>query len=442
MGADNSERCWLREAAVVARRVNTGWWLGRFNLLLSLALIVFAVVVLTTRTWLPYWFQSFVPFAILIGLVAASAIFAWFWSRGRFIGKEEALARLDDRLNLNNQLSSANREVCQWPEHFALNGDDIGLKWRWEVAILPGVLAFLLVLAAWFVPIIELKGTEETLTHEPNAWGQIEEWLATLQEEQLTDPSSIEEIEGKIAELRDQPEKDWFEHASLEASDTLKEEVGRDIQDLARNLGIIERDLDALKTFSTQLSDAGKEMLLQEMEDAMKNLAMNSMGLNSDLAKQLSQVDPSQISEELMNSLNSEQMQELQNQLAEKLESLGNMNGLPPMAEGGWQLNSSDLLPGQGGNSSGQADAPLFYGEEDDLRTNNVEKITNKDLSRASLGDLLSVGETQHEEDERVSGSQAGGRVFSNGRGGEAVWRESLIPEEQALLKRYFKKEN
>ena len=335
MGADSSERRWRREAAVVARRVNTGWWLGRFNLLLSLALIVFAVVVLTARTWLPDWVQTDALFATLSGIVTATALFAWFWSRGRFIGKEEALVRLDDRLSLNNQLSSANREMGQWPEHFALKGDDIGLKWRWEVAILPGVLAGLMVLAAWFVPVSELKGREEMITHEPNAWGQMEEWLATLQEEQLIDPGSIEEIEDKIGELRDQPENDWFGHASLEASDTLKERVGRDIQDLAKDLGTIERDLDALKTFSSQLSEAGKEMLLQEMEDAMKNLAMNSMGINSELAEQLSQVDPSQISEEMMNSLNSEQMQELQNQLAKKLESLGSMNGLPPMAEGG-----------------------------------------------------------------------------------------------------------
>jgi len=84
----------------------------------------------------------------------------------------------------------------------------------------------------------------------------------------------------------------------------------------------------------------------------------------------------------------------------------------------------------------------MFYGDEDDLGTNNIEKVTNEDLSRASLGDLLSVGETEHEEDKQASGSQAGGGVSSNGRGGDAVWRESLIPEEQALLKRYFKTEN
>ncbi|NRB73751.1 MAG: hypothetical protein HRU46_05290 [Verrucomicrobiales bacterium] len=84
----------------------------------------------------------------------------------------------------------------------------------------------------------------------------------------------------------------------------------------------------------------------------------------------------------------------------------------------------------------------MFFGDEDDLGTNNIEKVTNEDLSRASMGDLLGVGETEHEEDKGASGPQAGGAVTSQGRGGDAVWRESLVPEEQALLKRYFKTES
>ncbi|NRB73752.1 MAG: hypothetical protein HRU46_05295 [Verrucomicrobiales bacterium] len=335
MSAGSSERLWRSEAAAVARRVNTGWWLERFNLLLAVGLILFAVAVLCLRTLIPDWMETFGPFVILGGLVAGTALWAFFWSKGRFIGKDEALVRLDDRLNLNNQLSAANREVGDWPEHRASKSDEIGLKWRWEVAILPGVLAGLMVVAAWFVPVLELKGKEELVTHEPNAWGQMEEWLATLEEEELIDPDSIEAIEDKIEDLRDQPEEEWFGHASLEATDTLKESLGRDIQDLSKDLGTIERDLEALRSFSTELSEAGKEMLLREMEDAMKNLAMNGMEINSELAKQLGQIDPSQVSQEMMKNLTAEQMQQLQEGLGQKCEALGSMDGLPPMAEGG-----------------------------------------------------------------------------------------------------------
>ena len=446
MGAGNSARLWRNEAAAVARRVNTGWWLARFNLLLAVGLILFAVAVLCLRTLIPDWMETFGPFVILGGLVAGTALWAFFWSKGRFIGRDDALVRLDDRLNLNNQLSAANREVGDWPEHRASKSDEIGLKWRWEVAILPGMLAGLMVVVAWFVPVLDLKGKEELVTHEPNGWGQMEEWLTTLEEEELIDPDSIEEIEDKIEELRDQPEEGWFGHASLEATDTLKESLGRDIQDLSKDLGTIERDLEALRSFSTELSEAGKEMLLREMEDAMKNLAMNGMEINSELAKQLGQIDPSQVSQEMMKNLTAEQMQQLQEGLGQKREALGSMDGLPPMAEGGLWSSSlglgRGLQPGQGSISRGRGDAPLFFGDEEDLRTNNIEKVTNEDLSRPSMGDLLGVGETEHEEGKESSSPKAGGAVTSQGRGGDAVWRESLVPEEQALLKRYFKTES
>ncbi|MGB0153612.1 MAG: hypothetical protein ACPGFB_06230 [Verrucomicrobiales bacterium] len=335
MGAGNSEQLWRNEAAAVARRVNTGWWLERFNLLLAVGLILFAVAVLCLRTFIPDWMETFGPFLILGGLVAGTALWAFFWSKGRFIERDDALVRLDDRLNLNNQLSAANRGVGDWPGHRVSKSDEIGLKWRWEVAILPGTLAGLMVVVAWFVPVLDLKGKEELVTNEPNGWGQMEEWLATLEEEELIDPDSIEEIEDKIEELRDQPEEEWFGHASLEATDTLKESLGRDIQDLSKDLGTIERDLEALRSFSTELSEAGKEMLLREMEDAMKNLAMNGMEINSELAEQLGQIDPSRVSQEMMKNLTAEQMQQLQEGLGQKREALGSMDGLPPMAEGG-----------------------------------------------------------------------------------------------------------
>ena len=446
MGAGDSERLWRNEAAAVARRVNTGWWLERFNFLLAVGLILFAVAVLCLRTLIPDWMGTLGPFVILGGLVAGTALWAFLWSKGRFIGRDDALVRLDDRLNLNNQLSAANREVGDWPEHRASKSDEIGLKWRWEVAILPGILAGLMVAVAWIVPVLDLKGKEELETHEPNGWGQMEEWLTTLEEEELIDPDSIEEIEDKIEELRDQPEEGWFGHASLEATDTLKESLGRDIQDLSKDLGTIERDLEALRSFSTELSEAGKEMLLREMEDAMKNLAMNGMEINSELAKQLGQIDLSQVSQEMMKNLTAEQMQQLQEELGQKREALGSMDGLPPTAEGGlWRSSSGlgpGLQPGQGSISRGSGDAPLFFGDEEDLRTDNIEKVTNEDLSRASMGDLLGVGKTEHEEDKESSSPKAGGEVTSQGRGGDAVWRESLVPEEQALLKRYFKTES
>ena len=69
-----------------------------------------------------------------------------------------------------------------------------------------------------------------------------------------------------------------------------------------------------------------------------------------------------------------------------------------------------------------------------------MEEVDNTDLSRAVLGELVGVGETEREVDETSSGPAAGGNVSSTGKGGDAVWRdEALLPDEKALLKRYFK---
>ena len=81
----------------------------------------------------------------------------------------------------------------------------------------------------------------------------------------------------------------------------------------------------------------------------------------------------------------------------------------------------------------------MFFGDKEDLKTNNIEGIKGKEIDRAVPGDVLGLGETEHETDQAPSIRQDGGALSNKAKGGEAVWRESLMPEEKALLKRYFK---
>tara|TARA_R110002096_G_scaffold407070_1_gene605483 strand:- start:301 stop:1629 length:1329 start_codon:yes stop_codon:yes gene_type:complete len=438
MSGQNSERLWEREAAGVARRVNAGWWLERFNLILVVSLILFSAVILCLRTFQIAWVETSAPMIALSGIAASAGLLAWIWSRKHYIDKEDAMVRLDDRLHLNNGLSAALARVAPWPVYEAGKGDD-GLQWRWGVAVLPGIVAAVLVVAAWFVPVISLKGKEALVTNEPSAWGQMEEWVATLEEEELIDPDSLKEIEEKIEELREKPEEDWFAHSSLEATDTLKDSLGRDIQKLGSDMGTIERDLESLRSFSSEMTDAGREMLLRELDEALQNLAMNGLEINSELARQLSQIDPSQLSQEMMKNLSSAEMQALQKKMCKACDALGSMEGLPALSESQKMMMGIGMMPGAGGLSRGRGDAPLFYGDEEDLGTSRIEKVENLDLSRATPGDLLAVGETEHEDDMEASKAQTGGKVNSNGTGGDAVWRDSLLPDEKAVLKRYFK---
>ena len=180
-------------------------------------------------------------------------------------------------------------------------------------------------------------------------------------------------------------------------------------------------------------------MLMRELSEALESLEGNGLSLNEALAKQLSEMNPSELGEATLKSLSKEQLQQLQQQLGEGAQRLGSLEGLKPLGEGEMPVaGTAGMNPGNGGVQRGRGDAPIFYGDQDDLRTSRIESVSNDDLSRAAVGDVIGIGETEHEEDPVATAIQQGGAVDSKGSGGDAVWKDSLLPDEQAVLKRYF----
>ena len=439
------ERQWNRRAAAVARQLNLGWWLERFNQLVLVGLVLFAVALLAGRTWWADWITPEMVGLGLGGLLLVLAAVAWLLGRKRFVDARKGLVRLDEKLRLNNRLVSAAAKVGPWPE---LPPDPLGaagFRWNLQRAWLPCLSALLLVVAASWVPIPERSAATAQVV-EPSAWEQMEDWLATLEEEDLIGEEKIEELASRIEELRDQPEEEWFSHSSLEATDSLQQSLGLEIRDLAEEMKTLERNLSALQKFSSQMSEAAKEEARKEMEEALKALDGAGLPLNEALRKQLSEVDPSQLGQETLSKLSNEQLQSLQKQLQKGSGALGSMEGLPEMGEGtglgeeGMGFGEEGEMPGAGGITRGKGDAPIFFDDQaDDLGTDNLERVTNGDFSKAAIGEVLGLGETEREIDEAASTPVAGGAVGSAGKGGEAVSRETLLPDEQAALKRYFK---
>jgi hypothetical protein len=440
------ERQWNRRASALARRLNLGWWLERFNQLVLIGLLLFAVALLAGRTWRADWMTPETVGLGLGGLLAVLAVVAWLLGRKRFVDAGKGLVRLDEKLRLHNRLVSAAAKVGPWPD---LPPDPLGaagFRWNLSRAWLPGLSALLLVAAAWWVPIPE-RSTTTAQVVEPSAWEQMEDWLATLEAEDLIEEEKIEELASRIEELRDQPEEEWFSHSSLEATDSLQQALGLEIRDLAEEMKTLERNLSALQKFSSQMSEAAKEQARKEMEEALEALEGAGLPLNEALRKQLSEVDPSQLGKETLSSLSQEQLESLQQQLQKGSGALGSMEGLPEMSEGmgmgmgeGMGLGEEGEMPGAGGITRGKGDAPIFFDDKaDDLGTDNLERVTNYDFSKAAIGEVLGLGETERDIDETKSGPAAGGAVGSAGKGGEAVSRETLLPDEQAVLKRYFK---
>ncbi|MEX2580681.1 MAG: hypothetical protein WD342_16610 [Verrucomicrobiales bacterium] len=444
MNTPDAETLWRRRASSVKRRINAAWWWDRVNALSLAAFFVLAVVVLCLRT-----FRSpDLDWRILAAAIAATwalvAVLAGIWSRRRFVAVEDGLTRLDESLHLRNRLSAAAAGVGSWPEYERPTFEQLGLQWRWTRTVLPLAVALSVVIAASLMPIPEGESTVAEVVGEPAAWEQMDEWLAALEEEAIVEEASLDQLEETIEELREQPEEAWFGHASLEATDTLKERLGRDIRELASVMETLERDLAALKNYSAELGEGTRQELLREFEKALEQLSNQGMEVNEALLKQLGGLDPSQLAEETLSGMSAEELESLRERLKRGSASLGSMEGLPPMAEDP-SVERRDLAggPGQGEIGRGRGDAPLFFGDGNDLGTEQLEQleeVRNEDLSRAGLGELLGLGESEREVDESGAGPVSGGDVASTGRGGDAVWRDpALLPEEKALLKRYFK---
>ena len=312
------EKSWRKRASLVSRRVNTGWFFQKISPFLIVGGFLFAIVILCVRSLRPQYFVAEWVGIAGAGVLLFGALVAFLLARKHFIDRKDGLVRLDDHLLLNNKLTTAASGVGEWPEE-KLDHEDVkkaGLNWNMPALVWPLVTTVALVVAAMFIPIPDLQAKADNLPpNEPGAWEQVEGWLTELEEEDLIDEASLKEAQEKIDELRQQPEDEWFSHSSMEATDSMREALGRDLQEAARDLQTLERDLAALQNFSGAMSEEARDMLMKEYDEALKNLGLNNMKLNQDLMKQLQNVDLSQLSQEQMNQLTKEQLQKLREQL-------------------------------------------------------------------------------------------------------------------------------
>ncbi len=443
MNEPSPERLWRRRANSVSKRLNVALWLERFNVLSLAGVAVVAVGLLIWRTWRPASFDesAFRLTMVSVGLLfVILAFLSWLLVRHRFVQIRDGLVRLDDTLGFNNRLISAFCGVGEWPGFVRSKPDVAIYPWNKVKAGLPLLISVSLVALAVWVPIPDGEAVGQIAPVEPGAWEQMEDWIDLLAGENLVQEAALEEISEKIEELRDQPEEDWFSHSSLEATDSLEESLAHEIRDLSEGLAALDRDITSLQSFSSEMSESAREAAMREFDEALESLSNAAgMPLNEDLLKQLQEIDSSQLGSETMGSMSIEQLEALQSQLRKGSGALGSMQGLAaisPLAQEGMP----GVQPGQGGVNRGKGDAPLYYGEDsEDLKTNKVEAVSNSDFSKATVGELIGTGETEREIERLSGGAVAGGGIGSLGKGGEAVFRQTLLPDEQAVLKRYFK---
>jgi len=440
---------WLKQARRTRRKVNVGWWLARAMPLLVMAGVLgFGVIFVLRSRGMELGWHHVWPW-VASGFVALM-ITAWLLARRQFVSTSQALVRLESELHLHNALTTAAAGRGAWPA--LLPSVDDGWRWRWQTLGGP-IVAFAGSLAlAIFLPVAqdaEAKGP----TVEPQAWAQMEEWLEKLKEDKIVTEEEKQEQLAKISELRDQPPEKWFSHESLNAGDTLKEQLQRDIKQLAQNLTTAERSLNALKNYADQLSVEAKEQLLKDFDQALADMKSSSLELDPELLKSIAGLDPKNLK-----SLSKEQMKQLGESMKKKAGSCNGMcknpgflgdgegeddelaEALGLLKKQGQGRGEEGEGPGNGGISRGPGTAPLTLSdEENDFGTNKNEAVSNTDMSRAQVGNMLALQDGKHEVDKTSKGPQTAGAIQNAGQGGEQVWRESLTPEEKAVLKRVFR---
>lgn len=442
-------KAWGDAAGRVARTVNLGWWIQTLAAPLVVIGLAGAFALLLVRRQFPdlaLWQLSLYTLGGLAIIGAATFLLA----RRRFEKPETSMVRIEDSMRMRNALSAARAGVAPWPA--VPDRVDPGLTWNWQRVVVPPVAALAFLLAGLFIPVSAIATDPDAGPEEPLAWEQIEADLDRLGQDEVIDENYLEETRKKLEELRSKDEEEWFSHSSLEATDSLKQQHKTELERMERDLERADRALGSLQKNAGAMQQGQKDQLMNQFDQALQGLQNGALKPNPGLLDQLKQLDPNNLGQ-----LNQEQLDQLRENLRKAGQACQDCQGGGAGAGEEWR---DELLDGQGdgqcegdgpgdqpgdgpggkgGVNRGPGHAPGVLGQEGDaFDTGDLEAMEAKDLSRSLPGDLLQLQDGEHEVDQNATQTQSGGAVEGTGSGGDRVWRESLDPDEQRALKRFF----
>lgn len=427
---------WQTQARQVSHRVNFGWWIETMTApLLGIAMIG-AMASLLIRREFPE-ISIWMLIAGVGGLVSCAAAASFWWASKRFERLEQALVRMEASMQLRNALSAANAGVASWPA--PVGKVDAGLHWRWHRLWVPVVGAISLLAAGLWIPVASPTGASVAAPEQPQAWQQLRSELDFLVQEEVVDEPYVGEMRQKLDDLQAQEEDQWFSHSSLEATDSLKDSHRAETKRVEKELGRAENALEALGK-QTDGNLAEQARLMEAFDQALEGLRNGAMKPNPDLLGQLQQLDMKNLGQ-----LTPEQLKQLGDNLKkhakcmEKCNGEGKDQGLADGNGEGENGKPKQEDPGQGGITRGPGHDPNLLGaEKEAVPTGDFSPLESRDLSKAAPGDLLELQEDEHDVDLSASRLSTGGNTNAAGTGGDRVWKESLDPDEQRVIKKFF----
>ncbi len=443
-------------------RLNRVLWWQSSGGLLAVALCVLAVGFLAAREG--FWPAAAAWVALPVVLLAVALVSCWRL-RGAFFGRSHVVARAEDRLKLDGALWAAEAGLVEWPsppdaaEKRDLKSVGPAQRAGWAVIAASGLL-----LAAAFMPTPPAETTLAVATQRPSAWEQVESWLEALESSEVVAQENLDGLRERLAALENLPPEEWFSHHGLESGDHLAEQTQAALDAFHSQLARVDAFLGQLSLGRGQVgsvnADAGSasEGLPGEQSGAwqhfalegssqptaisgfgtehqeqwaaaLRDLEQGALTLNQELLDALRNLQPGTLPD--LDAAELEQLREqLQRGLAATAACLGGGQAQPGGEGSGQQ--------GTGGPGPGGGPAPLTF--------RNVPPLLNAELGSeiagvpAVLGPLAEViGVTAHNPDAgtptafQLDQSSAGATGASNSG---VVWRQSLLPQEQELLRR------
>jgi len=426
-----NRKYWIDQASALSRRINLGWFLQALSAPLLIVSVLGSVTTLILRREL-----SHIPLAVIAISLAAclviTAVVALVLVAKRFEKPEQALVRIEADAGLHSALSSANAGISLWPSPPVSLPKC--LKWHLPKTLAPPLASVALLAVGLLVPISSRQAASPAPSSQPQAWSQIESQLEQLAEDAMVDEDYIEEVEKRLEELRAQEEEEWFSHPSLEATDSLEESHNSNMEKLDRDLSEAGNALEALAENADKLNVQQKQKLAEQLEQALEGLQTGAMKPNPELLDQLSKLDPKDLGK-----LTPEQMKQMKEGMEKLMDSLQKCKDCQGgKGEGEGEENGEGEGKGSGGIDRGPGHDPnVLRNGKDPLDVGELTGLDTEDLSRSTPGDLLQLQNSKHSADESASKAAAGGAA-AEGKGGDRVWRDSLAPDEQRALKKYF----
>lgn len=464
---------WNRLTQALRFQINAGWWLATW-LPAVLGVGIVGTFALIWARWRDDTLVAPVWTAIGLGF-AAAAVAALVVARTRFETLAGARVRLEDALGLHTRLSAAAEGIGPWPERRLDLDGRWPVVWRWQRPV--GIIALVgaMLSAAAIVPVAGARGPQRESIERPHDADFVSQVNEQLRRDRAIAEQSADEIDAKLAALVERPRDRWYEHSSLEAAGTLREQLTADLERLARNLAAAAAAAEALAEVTQQATPEQRAAAAAELARAALELGACPIRPQADVGR----ADLSGLSKEQLREL-AKNLKANRQRLAEALakaadvrldlaggdgdgqgEGEGEAEG-----DGEGEQRCAECKPcgicsdcregrpcgavcehsgpgkkrGRGGVNRGPGSSANRYTDRTQRAATRPERLdVPTDAERAAPGELIGILEGGVEVDpEEYAGPQAGGAAADPGSGGSGARVDRLLPAEQEIVRRYF----